>query len=171
MSGLSHASELMTVLRPPQHVTNDRGEALLRTILAPLGWTAIRIGMGEDYGRDYEVEIFHKGKSTGMLLNLQLKSSVAPAYSRDKEFVSVRLKTRNACYLANELRHPTFVLQADLSQNRLFWSAPQIDEALRATLAKKPIAGSCTVRVLVRNELPATVDDLPPKTSHRARER
>jgi Domain of unknown function (DUF4365) len=150
----------MEVLRPPQHVTNDRGEALLRTILAPLGWTAIQIGMGEDYGRDYEVEVFHNGRSTGMLFNLQLKSSVAPSYSRDNEFVSLRLKTRNARYLADELRHPTFVFQADVSQNRLFWSAPPVDEALRATLAKNPNAGSCTVRVPVRNELPGTVAEL-----------
>jgi hypothetical protein len=141
-------------------VTNDQGEALLRTILAPLGWTAIRIGMGEDYGRDYEIEIFHNGKSTGILFNVQLKSSANPSYSSDQEFLSVRLKTRNARYLACELRHPTFVMQADVTQNRLFWSPPQIDESLRATLAKNPNARTCTIRVPVRNELPATVSDL-----------
>jgi hypothetical protein len=104
------ATQLTSVFRPPQHVTNDQGEALLKTILAPLGLTATKIGMGEDYGRDYEIEIFRNGKSTGMLFNLQLKSSVSPSYSKDKKFVSVKLNTGNARYLAYELQAPTFVM-------------------------------------------------------------
>jgi hypothetical protein len=147
------------VFRPPQHVTNDQGEALLKTILAPLGWTATKIGMGEDYGRDYEIEIFRNGKSAGILFNLQLKSSVSPSYSKDREFVSVKLNTGNARYLAHELQAATFVMLADVVQNRLFWSAPQADAALHAKLAKNPDAETCIVRVPVKNELPATVNE------------
>ncbi|MFZ0319502.1 MAG: DUF4365 domain-containing protein [Candidatus Sulfotelmatobacter sp.] len=142
------------VLRPPQHETDDQGEALLQTIIARLKWTANKIG--KDYGRDFEVEIFRDGKSTGLLFNVQLKSTVKPRYSKENDFISVTLKARNALYLAKELRIPTFVVQADVVQNRLFWSAPQLDEALCAKLAKNPHPRECTVRVAVRNELPAT---------------
>lgn len=146
------------MLRPRQHETDDQGEALLQTIVAQLGWTANKIG--KDYGRDFEIEIFHNGKSTGILFNVQLKSSVSSSYSKDKTFVSVELKVRNARYHAQELHLPTFVMQADIIQNRLFWSAPQIDLALLANLAKSTNAKTCTVRVPVQNELPATAPRL-----------
>jgi hypothetical protein len=115
------------VFRPPQHETDDKGEALLYAIFAQLGWTVNRIG--KDYGRDFEIEIFHSGKSTGILFNVQLKSSVSPSYSRNKEFLSVKLKIRNARYLAQELHLPTFVIRADVTQNKLFWSPPQCVDA------------------------------------------
>ena len=146
------------VFRPPQHETDDKGEALLHTIFAQLGWTVNRIG--KDYGRDFEIEIFRDGKSTGIVFNVQLKSSEAPSYSKRGEFVSVDLKVANARYLAEELHLPTFVIQADVSQNKLFWSAPQIDSALGAHLANSPHAKSCTIRVPVKNEFPATVQEL-----------
>ena len=118
------------MFRPQQHETDDKGEALIQTIFAQLGWTVNRIG--KDYGRDFEIEIFHDGKSTGVVFNVQLKSSVAPSYSKKGEFVSVELRAANARYLAQELHLPTFVIQADVAQNKLFWSPPQVDAALRA---------------------------------------
>jgi hypothetical protein len=146
------------VFRPPQHETDDQGEALLHTVFAGLKWTVNKIG--KDYGRDFEVEIFHDGKTTGMVFNVQLKSTVKPAYSRDKGYLSVKLKTRNAQYLATELRLPTFVVQADVPQKKLFWFAPQMSGDLKAKLVSHPNAKTCSVRVPVTNELPLTVSDL-----------
>jgi hypothetical protein len=139
-------------------VTDDHGEALLYSVVAGLKWTANRVG--KDYGRDFEIEIFHDGKTTGMLFNVQLKSTVSPSYSKDSSFLSVDLKARNARYLSTELRMPTFVVQADVNQGKLFWLAPQMDGALKAKLANKPKAKTCTVRVPVANELPSTSSSL-----------
>jgi hypothetical protein len=141
---------------PPSTIGAMR--AAPKAIIGKLRWTANRIG--KDYGRDFEVEIFRDGKSTGILFNVQLKSSVKPRYSKEKDFVSVKLRTRNARYLATELRLPTFVMQADVVQNRLFWSAPQLDDDLRAKLAQSPNANECTVRIPVKNELPGTADPM-----------
>jgi hypothetical protein len=146
------------VRRPVQHDTDKQGEALLRQFCARVNWGISRIE--EDYGRDFEIEVFREGKTTGILFSLQLKSSAAPAYSAKDEFGSVELEIANARYLAHELETPTIIIQADVTHNRLFWSAPQLDLALLDTLANKPSAQSCTVRVPVANELPLTKDRL-----------
>lgn len=146
------------MLRPPQHETDKKGEALLLGIMAQLKWAANKIL--EDYGRDFEIEIFRDGRSTGILFNVQLKSSADPAYSKDSSYVSVTLEAPNARYLAHELRLPTFVMQADVAQNKLFWSAPQSDSALLAKLAKNPDTKTCTIRVPIKNVLPTTADRL-----------
>ena len=144
--------------RPTQHETDDQGEALLYTVVAGLKWTANRIG--KDYGRDFEVEIFHDGKTTGMLFNVQLKSTVSPRYSKDGGYVSVDLKARNARYLSGELRLPTFVVHADVNRGKLFWFAPQMDGVLKSKLAANLTAKTCTVRVPTANKLPATAPAL-----------
>lgn len=146
--------------KPPQHEIDEQGEALLQTIMARLHWSVTRIGKGADYGRDFEIEIFRDGRSTGILFNAQLKSSASPAYSKDNSFVSVKLETPSARYLAHELQVPALVMQADVVQNRLFWSTPQTDRDLHAKLAQTPPGKTCKVRVPLRNELPATGDEL-----------
>ncbi|OJV40264.1 MAG: hypothetical protein BGO25_03725 [Acidobacteriales bacterium 59-55] len=144
--------------RPTQHETDDQGEALLYTVVAGLKWTAN--GIGKDYGRDFEVEIFHDGKTTGLLFIVQLKSTVRPRHSKDGSYLSVDLKARNARYLSGELRLPTFVVQADVSKGKLFWFAPQLDGVLKTKLTASPPAKTFTVRVPVANELPATSEAL-----------
>lgn len=97
-----------TLTRPEQHETDSQGKALLHDILARLGWAVTEIT--EDYGRDFEVEVFHKAQSTGITFSVQLKSSVAPAYSSSGEFVSQELEKPNALYMglvATWLRVPT----------------------------------------------------------------
>lgn len=144
--------------RPDEHDTDKQGEALLRLFCARVGWGITRIE--EDYGRDFEIEVFREGKTTGILFSLQLKSSIAPAYSAKDEFVSMELEIPNARYLAQELETPTILLQSDVAHDRLFWSAPQLDSALLNTVTNKAGAQTCTVRVPVENELPSTKDRL-----------
>lgn len=132
------------MLRPDQHDTDKKGQALLRSFFANAGWEVTKIE--EDYGRDFEIEVFRNNKTTGILFNVQLKSSEEPSYSAKNEFVSVELEIPNARYLAQELRTPTILVQADVTQQRLFWAAPQFDAALAHTLATKVDAQTCTVR-------------------------
>lgn len=149
---------MIEVTRPEQHQTDSQGKALLRDTFARLGWTVNEIS--EDYGRDFEVEVFRNAQSTGITFSVQLKSSVAPAYSAAGDFVSQELDRSNADYLASKMRHPVLLIVADVAQRRLFWAAPQTDKVLLKTLGDRPDAKTCTVRVPVANELPATMDRL-----------
>lgn len=144
--------------RPDQHDTDKKGQALLRSFFAEVGWEVTQIG--EDYGRDFEIEVFRDKKTTGILFNVQLKSTGEPAYSAKNEFVSVELEVPNARYLAVELETPSILIQADLTQKKLFWSAPQLDAALLNALVTKRDDQGCTVRVPTKNELPTAQDNL-----------
>ncbi len=83
-----------------------------------------------------------------------------PKAPAKNEFISVDLEVPNARYLAIELETPSILIQADVTQKKLFWSAPQLDAVLLNALAMKRDDQSCTVRVLTKNELPATKDKL-----------
>jgi hypothetical protein len=145
------------VLRPDQHDTDTKGQALLFSFFADVGW---EVSKPKDYGRDFGIEVFREKKTTGVLFNVQLKSTEQPAYSASNDLVSVELDIPNARYLAQELATPTILIQADITQKRLFWAAPQTNAALLNTLETKPDAQTCTVRVPIENELPATRDKL-----------
>jgi len=146
--------------RPDQHDTDKRGQALLFANFARAGWEVTPMGQGTDYGRDFTVEVFRNKKTTGIVFNIQLKSSVAPSYSANGDFISISLKVPNARYLAHELKTPSILMQADVTAGKLFWSAPQIDLALLTSLATKRENQSCTARVLTSHELPAAQDQL-----------
>ena len=144
--------------RPEQHITDSKGKALLREVFAGLGWAVNPTE--EDYGRDFEVEIFRDGKSTGMTFYVQLNSSGEPKYSAGGDFASVSLEMPNARYLALEMRQPILVIQADVAKGRLFWAAPQIDGRLLANIKNESDAESVTNRIPVDNELPGSVEQL-----------
>ena len=61
--------------RPVQHETDAAGQRLLRAAFEGFGWVVN--ALENDYGADYEVEIFEDGLSTGATFNVQLKSSAS----------------------------------------------------------------------------------------------
>lgn len=143
--------------RPRQHVIDSMGEAQLRSVFEPLGWTVNRVE--KDYGIDFEVEVFRDSSSTGMTFKVQLKSSDATKYSVGGEFVFARLNISNALRLADELHTPVILIHADTRQRRNFWSAPQLNVDA-AELARKSGNKSITFRIPASNELPGTVSEL-----------
>jgi len=144
--------------RPVHHVTDTRGHALLTSVLAPTGWVLRRLD--PDYGADYEVEVFANERTTGSTFKIQLKSSEEPTYSADRSFVSVPLEVPRARYLVNELQVPTVLVQADVTANRLYWTAPQLERELHERLAQAREDSSVTIRVPTANELSAPFDAL-----------
>jgi hypothetical protein len=126
--------------------------------IADQGWTATKIA--EDYGRDFDVEVFSDHKTTGVAFSVQLKSSLAPDYSAGGEFISQELKRRHALLFAKEMQHPILLVIADVVGRRLFWAAPQIDLTLLAALNLQNGAKSYTIRVPVTNEVPSSKDRL-----------
>ena len=139
--------------RPEQHVTDSRGDAIFRAAFA--GWAVNPIE--RDYGRDYVVEVFRNGASTGLTFNAQLKSSLHTDYSSGGRFVSQLLERRAADYLARQLHQPTFLFHADVNAEKPFWSAIQLDEAVLTALEKGE-THALTVRIPTANSLPERFD-------------
>ena len=144
--------------RPIQHVTDSVGEAQLRTALSPLGWTLNKID--HDYGIDFDVEIFRDGKTTGVTFKLQLKSSIATAYSASRDFVSQPIHIEQAVYMANELRTPVILVHADITMRKSFWCAPQLDDSLLRRAASPGGAETTTIRIPTTNTLPESIERL-----------
>lgn len=144
----------LIVQRPEQHQTDAAGQRLLRDAFESIGWVVNSIP--NDYGVDFEVEIFDKGLSTGAVFKVQLKSSANTHYSSDGSFVSQSIRAANARYLVHELRVPTVVVHCDVIQKRVFWAMPQLISSLSEHLNTLDDDQSVTLRLPVANELPGT---------------
>lgn len=142
--------------RPQQHITDAKGDAQLRAVFAPTGWTLNRTE--NDYGIDYEIEIFHDSQSTGASFRAQLKSSESTRYSADGSFVSQTIDARNARYLCQEVSAPVIIFHADVQNGRTYWAAPQLDIAALETFVGAPERDSLTLRIPTANLLPGTLD-------------
>ena len=62
---------IASMKRPVQHEIDAAGQRLLREVFESFGWVVNAIE--NDYGADYEVEIFEQGASTGAAFKVQLK--------------------------------------------------------------------------------------------------
>jgi|ERR1035437_1294073 hypothetical protein len=130
--------------RPDAHVTDTCGRTQLRTALESLGWTVNPIE--NDYGSDFEVEVFQAGQSTGVAFKIQLKSSRAPQYSANRDFVSVEISRKSADYMCRELRVPMVLVLADTEQKETFWTVTQLDKNVLQSLRASSGQGSVTFR-------------------------
>jgi hypothetical protein len=144
--------------RPDAHVTDTSGRTQLRAALESLGWTVNPIE--NDYGSDFEVEVFQAGQSTGVTFKIQLKSSRAPQYSAKGDFVSIEISRENADYMCRELRVPMLLVLADIEQKETFWTVTQLDKNVLQSLRASPGQGSVTFRIPLQNRLPATWENL-----------
>jgi Domain of unknown function (DUF4365) len=140
--------------RPDTHVTDTCGRTQLRTALESLGWTVNPIE--NDYGSDFEVEVFQAGKSAGVAFKIQLKSSRAPQYSANRDFASVEISRENTDYMCRELRAPMVLVLADIEQKETLWTVTQLDKNVLQSLRGSPGQDSVTFRIPVQNRLPAT---------------
>jgi len=144
--------------RPPQHVTDSLGQAQVRAVLEPLGWTVNRVE--HDYGVDFDIDVFRDFKSTGISFKIQLKSSESTSYSAERDFISQEISVHSADYLCRELRSPVIHVHADVNLGRTFWSAPQLDVGSIKKLSEGCNSGTITLRIPTANELPATIGQL-----------
>ncbi len=126
----------------------------MRSIFVSLGWTVNEIE--DDYGIDFDVQLFEDHKATGHWFKVQLKSSESTAYSAQGGFISETLTRKHASHFSQEVRDPVFVIHADVKNGRTFWYAPQLDNPVSATDPRENV----TLRIPTRNELPATLPDL-----------
>ena len=73
--------------RPRQHVLAAESRLAFEAALPP-EWVARRVDGSDDYGIDYEVEIFENGRTTGVLFKVQLKSTDDDRASARSEWVN-----------------------------------------------------------------------------------
>ena len=139
--------------RPQAHVTDTLGKAQLRRI-EPIGWTVNEIT--NDYGIDFDVQLFENQRATGEWFKVQLKSSESTSYSSASEFLSEPLDREHAVHFSSEMTDPVFVIHADVPSERTFWYAPQLDTPVLTSDPRQTI----TVRIPVRNELPVSLPEL-----------
>lgn len=135
-----------------------QGKRLVRDALEPLGWVMTEIP--EDYGIDYDVQVFVNGNPNGLWFKVQLKSSASSDRSADGTFISVQLDLDHARHYAIELRDPVFLLHADVESKEVFWVAPQLDNDLVRKLNSGENSSTITVRVPTSNLLPVTAEQV-----------
>lgn len=135
-----------------------RGKRLTREALESLGWVMTEIS--EDYGVDYDVQVFVRGSPNGLWFKIQLKSSASSDRSADATFISVQLDLDHARHYAIDLRDPIFLLHADVERGEVFWAAPQLDNELIRKLNSGENSSTVTVRVPMSNLLPATAEQI-----------
>jgi hypothetical protein len=145
---------IRSMRRPVQHETDASGQRLLRAAFEAFGWVVNAIE--NDYGADYEVEIFEGGLSTGAAFKVQLKSSASTQYSSDGTVISQPIRVANAKYLTQELRVPTVVVHCDVTAGRSFWLLPQLDASVVGRLDSLDDDQSVTLHLPVTNELPSS---------------
>ena len=141
--------------RPSQHITDTKGETLMRSVLEPSGWVINSVQT--DYGIDFDVEVFYEHESTGVFFKVQLKSSENTHYSAQNDFISQQIKIESAHYLCREVRIPVILIHADVLQKRVFWVSPQLDPGKIELLSTQSEQDSITLRIPTSNSLPETI--------------
>ena len=141
-----------------QQDIDREGKRLIREALERLGWVMIEIH--EDYGVDYDVQIFVDGNPNGLWFKIQLKSSASNERSADGKFISVQLDLDHARHYAIELRDPIFLVHVDVQTKDVFWVAPQLDNELIRKLNSGENSSTITVRVPTSNLLPTTAEQV-----------
>jgi hypothetical protein len=144
------------IQKSEQQEIDRQGRRLLREALEPLGW--VLTGFEEDYGIDYDVQVFVNGSPDGLWFKIQLKSSASCEYSADGTFVSLQLDLDHAKHYALEIRDPIFLVHVDVHAKKVFWCAPQLDNELIRKLTAGENLSSATVRVPTSNLLADTAE-------------
>ncbi len=134
---------------------------MLRENLETRGWVVRKVEQSEDYGIDFEVEVFSdeggRFHSTGFIFKVQLKSSRKSRYLKSIPFVAAEIKKKHLAYYLDQLNIPVVVMHADIVGRRVFWAVPQLDKQLPG-LADSNSNEKVTLRIKTANELPATVE-------------
>ena len=131
------------ITKTTEHETDRAGKRLLRGALEPLGWVVNDVQ--EDYGIDSSVQVFDGQTPTGAWFHVQLKSSLNPDYSSDGSFISHSLRTDHARHFAFELRHPMFLILADVAAKRIFWACPQLTHKFSQSRTTKKLVTDRTL--------------------------
>lgn len=142
--------------RPRQHEIDELARRQFESSL-PSSWVCRP--MPDDYGVDYEVEVFDNGVSTGRAFKVQLKGKEAADVSADGQWVPIAMEAANLRYLCAELEVPAIVVVADVTARVTYWGAPMLDRDLMGRLDDAGHTGQnqFTVRLPTSHRLPESL--------------
>jgi hypothetical protein len=146
------------IKKSKQQTIDREGQRLFEDALGSLNWGINRIE--EDFGVDYDIQVFVDGSPAGCWFKAQLKSSASSKYSRDGTFLSQELDPDHARHYALELSEPIFLFHADIDAKKVFWCAPQLDDELVGKLEARGLSSSVTIRIPTSNVVPGAVQRL-----------
>jgi hypothetical protein len=123
--------------RPPQHIISERSKRIFIYSI-PETWVTREQGT-DDYGIDYEIEIFNEtgqssSETTGKIVKVQLKGTEKITFVKGKK-VAFSLELNRINYLLNEIEIPAFLVVCDLETRKNFWICLQTTQGLRERLA------------------------------------
>ncbi len=145
------------ITKATQHDIDRAGRRLLRQIFESLNF--ILNDTSDDYGIDYNVQVFEGKHPTGAWFLVQLKSSASQAYMADESAALHTLDLPHLEHFALALKQPMFIVLADVVAERLFFFSPQLI-AKKVQAAAQSGQQTLTIRVPIANELPVGADSL-----------
>ncbi|MBU1044809.1 MAG: DUF4365 domain-containing protein [Candidatus Omnitrophica bacterium] len=112
-----------------------------------------------DYGVDYEVEIFIDGHSTGIIFKIQLKGTESIKYINNNTEISFSMPVASLNYYLSELNVPIFLIHVDVLKKIVYWHNLTIDNLLRERLfkANKKTQQNLVIYLDVNNVLPKDI--------------
>jgi hypothetical protein len=123
----------------------------------------IREQPGDDYGVDYEIELFKNGETTGFIFKLQLKGMEDAKYiNSNKQLSFNNFEIDKAEYLIEQIEIPSVIVLVDNIQKKIFWTSVQSNTQLLEaySVAKEGKQNSLTIHFNTQNSLPDTWTDL-----------
>lgn len=147
--------------RPKQHQIDADAQKLFNLIIS--SEHSVRPQPIDDYGIDYEIEIFKDEQSTGFIFKVQLKGTEKPNYLNDGNQISFRgFEFEKAKYLIEEIEIPAVLVLVDTISKKIFWVAVQSNQSLIETFkkAKETKQHTITIQVSTKNQLPDTWGEL-----------
>ena len=112
------------ITKAEQHDTDRAGRLLFTQVFQDLNFVVNPAT--DDYGIDYNVQVFEEQHPSGAWFHVQLKSSRALQYSADQTYVSYSLDIDHLVHYGIELKQPLFLILADVDKQRLFFFSPQL---------------------------------------------
>ncbi len=143
--------------RPIQHEIDTAARRQFEQSL-PAAWVA-RL-QPDDYGIDYEVEVFQQHQPTGIAFKVQLKGTTGPSRSVDGGTAAVRLNLGAVEQLCHHINAPVVVVLADVTNRQTMWYAPQLDQHLHKRIRT---AVACSQKTI---SLHIPTCNLLPDTTH-----
>lgn len=117
----------------------------------PVGWVARK--QDPDYGIDYEIQIFHKRKSTGIWFRIQLKGT--EKYRETEDSILMPFKTDTIRYYLNKVPFPVFLVVVLTQREEIYWLFLQkyINEVLKNENPDWNQRKSVTIKIPKKNRL------------------
>lgn len=142
--------------RTLQHIIDSKAQKQFEQSI-PNEWI-IRSQKENDYGIDYEIEIFNNSISTGIIFKVQLKGTKKLKKLKN-ENISFSLGIEHIEYFIKELNIPTFLIIADIESENTYWTNVLLDRELRENYNKAvdKNSKSITLHIPSSNLLPKDI--------------